>query len=253
MTVSNQEIYATVELENWAHRTGLIPAERFLIERYLEPGGRTVEAGTGNGRLVLAMRALGFTSLAGFDLVPALIAQARNADPTGEIGFAVQNAVALRYQDASFDQAVYLQQLVCLIEDSSSRRAALQEARRILRPGGRALFSFLSFEARSGSAMYRAYLAYVRLLRWLRGSRRALQYLPWLRLAGRYNPRALLDAGPYVYWYRREEICRLLGEIGFEITAIGSTRQLLEARMLASSEEFAGEPIEGMLYIVART
>jgi SAM-dependent methyltransferase len=252
VTVSNQEIYATVERDNWAHRTGLIPAERFLIERYLEPSGRTLEAGTGSGRLLFAMQARGFSSLAGFDFVPELLAEARKRDSSGRIRFDVQNAASLGYGDGAFDQLVYLQQVLCFIEEEGSRRAAVREAYRVLRAGGIGLFSFLSFEARRRRPLYRAYLAYLRIVRAMRRSTRPLQSLPWLRLAGRFNPRALADAGPYVYWYRLEEICRVLADVGFAIDAIGSTRQILAARMPASLAELRGEPIEGMLYIVAR-
>lgn len=249
---SNQEVFGTVEFDTWAHRTALIPAERFLLERYLEKTGRTLEAGTGGGRLLFALQALGFSSLSGFDVVPRLLDEARKRDATRSIRFELQDAASLQYADASFDQIMYLQQVVCLIEEERSRRAALQEAYRVLRAGGTALFSFLSFEARIGNRLYRSYLTYLRVFRAIRRSRRPLQYLPWLKLGGRFNPGALLDAGPYVYWYRLEEICRLLADVGFEIAAIGSTRQILEARLQTSPEALSREPIEGMLYIVAR-
>jgi len=249
---SNQQVFGTVEFGAWAHRTALIPAERFLVERYLEPSGRTLEAGTGSGRLLFALQALGFSSLAGFDFVPELLAEARKRDGADRIRFDEQNAASLSYGDGAFDQLIYLQQVLCFIEYEGARRSAVREAYRVLRAGGTAVFSLLSFEARSGGALYRAYLAYLRVVRSVRRSSRPQQSLPWLRLGGRFNPGALLDARPYVYWYRLDEICRLLTEVGFMIDALGSTRQILEARMVPSPEALAREPIEGMLYIVAR-
>ena len=103
--------------------------------------GVTLEAGTGGGRIVRAMAALGFTRLAGFDFAPELIDAARRADAAGAIDFRVADATALPYGDAEFDQALYLQQIVCTIESRGGRRAALAEAARVLRPGGVALFS----------------------------------------------------------------------------------------------------------------
>lgn len=249
---SNQHVFGTVEFDTWARRTALIPAERFLLERYLEKTGRTLEAGTGSGRLLFALQSLGFSSLSGFDFVPELLAEARTRDVAGRIRFDEQNAASLGYGDGAFDQLVYLQQVLCFIEEEGARRSALREAYRVLRAGGTALFSFLSFEARNGSALYRSYLAYLRIVRRIRRSARPLQYLPWLRLAGRFNPGALVDAGPHVYWYRREEICRLLGEVGFRIVAIGSTRQIEQGVMYDRSDALTSETTGGMLYVICR-
>jgi ubiquinone/menaquinone biosynthesis C-methylase UbiE len=107
-----------------------------------------MEAGTGVGRILFAMQDLGFSSLVGFDYIPDLIEQARKRDSARSIRFEVQDAISLNYEDASFDQIFYSQQILCLIEKESPRLSALREAYRILRPGGTALLSFLSFEAK---------------------------------------------------------------------------------------------------------
>jgi hypothetical protein len=86
----------------------------------------------------------------------------------------------------------------------------------------------------------------------LNGSKRAIQHLPWLRLAGRFNWGSLLDARPYVYWYRLEEIGQLLQEVGFQIVAIGSTRQINQRVMHKSYQTLANEPIDGILYVVGK-
>ena len=250
--IDNKEVFSTVSFRYWASRARLIPDEKFLIENYLDKRVKTVEAGTAGGRILFEMRSLGFTSLYGFDYVPALIEAARKKDSVGSIQFEVQDAISLNYEDASFDQIVYLQQIICLIEDEQARFKALSEAYRILRPGGTALFSFLSFEARRRSAAYMPYLVYLSLLRRLNGSKRAIQYLPWLRLGGKFNWHSLLDSRPYVYWYRLEEIGRLLHEVGFQIVAIGSTHQIKQGLMHNSYQALLNEPIEGMLYVVGK-
>lgn len=248
----HRTVFGTVEREYWAEAAGLKPDERALIERYLDPAASTLEAGAGGGRILGEMTRLGFTSLAGFDFVPELVAEARRADPTGEIRFEVQDARGLEYRDASFDQLLYLQQLLSSIEEAADRAAAVREALRILRPGGTALFSVLPFEVRERSAMHRPYLLYLRMLRRARGSSRSDQLLPRLRMRGRVHPAALRDAGPHVYWYRAEEIERELSGVGFEIAAIGTTPQVVAGSMPPSAAELRGQPLAGTLYIACR-
>jgi ubiquinone/menaquinone biosynthesis C-methylase UbiE len=247
----NRSVFSTVELSVWEERRRLIPAEKFLIERYCTKTGETLEAGTGAGRILFEMKAMGFTSLRGFDLVYPLLAYAKKKESTNTISFELQDAVRLGYKSSSFDQLICLQQIVCFIEDAASRLMALKEAHRVLRPGGRALFSFLSFEARKKSALYLPYLLYLALLRTLNRSNRSIQHLPWLRLGGKFNWASLLDSRPYVYWYKLEEIVQLLETTGFQIAAIGSTRQIMKGMMYPSYHTLVNEPVDGMLYIVA--
>lgn len=249
---SNKAVFSTVEFESWANKTRLIPAEKHLIELYLDKMGKTLEAGTAGGKILLAMKDMGFTSLHGFDYVPEFIEQAKRRDASNTISFEVGDAVCLEYEDSSFDQAVYLQQVICFIEDEASRMEALRESHRILKPGGTALFSFLSFEARSRSLEYIPFLFYLSTLRKITGSHRSIQQIPWLKLGGRMNFGALRDVGPYVYWYKLGEICQILKQIGFQIVAMGSTRQIREGRMRDCYDTLAKESIGGMLYVVCK-
>ena len=98
------------------------------------------------------MKNLGFTSLHGYDFVPGFIERARQRDADHSIRFEVQDATSLSYEDASFDQIVYLQQFICVLDDEAARAKALKEAYRVLRVGGTALFSFLSLKTKSGGA-----------------------------------------------------------------------------------------------------
>jgi SAM-dependent methyltransferase len=249
----HRTVFGTVERDYWAEAAGLKPDERALIERYLARDATTLEAGTGGGRILGEMSRMGFTSLAGFDFVPELVAEARRADPTGDIRFEVQDARRLEYPDASFDQVLYMQQLLSSIENGGERACVMREALRILKPGGIALFSALPFDVRARSARHRPYLLYLRLLRRLRGSERPPQLLPRLRMRGRPKPAALRDAGPHVYWYRADEIERELGAVGFEITAIGTTPQVVGGSMPDSARALSAESLGGALYVVCRS
>jgi hypothetical protein len=78
------------------------------------------------------------------------------------------------------------------------------------------VFSFLCLEGRRASLPERAFLAYLRGLRRIRGSKTSPQLLPRLRRRGRPNPGALRDAGPYNYWYGAAEAEQALKAAGFE-------------------------------------
>jgi len=248
----NKNVYSTVEFNRWVDRTDLDPDEQFVITQYLDRGGRTLEAGTGGGRILRAMRQMGFTDLHGFDYVPGLIDKARVADGDGRIRFEVQDATCLTYPDCAFDQVIYLQQLLCFIEDYARRERAIHEAFRVLRPGGVALFCVLSFEVRRISLVYRWLMRYWRLLRWLRGSSLSPQAMSWMRLGDRFNPTALLDRGPHVHWFRTDEIVSLLLSAGFLLHAVGSSRQIRLRRLCENLQDLADQPLEGAVYCICK-
>src|SRR5919106_762627 len=240
----HKSVYSTAERHYWATAQGLRPDERALVERYLDRGADTLEAGTGGGRIALELQRIGFTSLTAFDFVPGLIEDARQRDPTGRIRFEVQDATQLDYPDDRFDQVIYLAQLISSIEGEADRSAALGEAARVLTPGGTGLFSFLCFEARIRRTAYRAMLGYLRLLRRVLGADRAIQLMPRLKISGRPNPGCLADRGPYVYWFRIDELESRLGDAGLEVVAIGTTPQALGDAMHDSASTLRDAPLE---------
>lgn len=249
---NNKDVYSTVEFAQWAHRAALLPAEKYVIERFVNRDGPTLEAGTGGGRIVLAMRDLGYQRLGGFDFVPEFVAEAKAKNPQGDIDFRVGDATRLEYADDAFPQVLYLQQILSLIESDEMRSAALRESFRILAPGGVAIFSLLSYEARKNQFPYNVFLGWNRLLRTLRGSRRSPQYWPWLKLGGRFNWPALLDRGPYVYWFRVGELESFFGAAGYRIEAVASNRQIETGGMMSSCDALDGQPLTGTLFVVCR-
>ena len=120
--MNGRSVFETSEFEHWASLSGLQPAETRLIEHFLKPDSRTLEAGTGGGRILLALDASGFSHLSGFDFVPELIARARQKPANHDIDFQVMSADSLDYPDATFDQIIYLQQFLSLFDDPAAPR-----------------------------------------------------------------------------------------------------------------------------------
>jgi len=217
-TLDNRRFYELEVFDSWASREGLTDVEEQLVGRFLERQLRTLEAGTGGGRILHELRDRGFSDLAGFDYVPGFIEAARARDAEHAIDFTVQDAVDLDYPDAAFDQVLYVQQVLCFIEDADDRFSAMREARRVVRPGGTALFSFLCYEARATRPLYGAFNRYLGFLRRFRHRDVSLQYQPWLKTEAKPNLSALADRGPYVYWFTLEEALDDLDRVGFDIT-----------------------------------
>lgn len=245
---SNRELFGASEFEAWAKRSALDAAEACLLRTYLSPTLQTVEAGTGGGRILFALADLGYSKLHGFDYVPEMVLEARARDRGRQLKLSAQDATQLAYADASFDQLIYMQQILSLMETPAARRRAIEEAFRILRPGGIALFSFLSYDVRSRSTFYRIFLRYLKILRFVRRSSRDPQTWPWLRLGGRFNRKALWDASPYVYWHRAEEAANELQRAGFRLRGIASGAQLEQGRLCTTPDELLREPMQGALF-----
>jgi ubiquinone/menaquinone biosynthesis C-methylase UbiE len=248
--ISNKEMYKTWEFDRWAFSANLDRDDKFLFTRYFNKKGKTLEAGTGGGRLLFGMQAMGFDSLHGFDFVPDFIEIAKQKDRSHRINFQVQDAINLNYENNSFEQIVYLQNMISSIDPAENRQYALKEAYRILRPGGVGLFSFLNFHARVQLPIYRLYLHYLKSFRRLSGSDRSIQEQPWLNPGKKPNWLAFFDRGPYVYWYKAEEAYQQLRNVGFQMVALGSSYQIAQEKMLTSLDALCKEPIQGGLYFV---
>lgn len=250
--ITNQETYKTKDFNYWAYKENLDSREKYLIEKYLDKSGTTLEAGTAGGRILLEMQNLGFESLYGFDYITNLIEQAKKRDTSHLINFTVQDAKELNYQDSSFDQIIYLQQIICCLENGLDRLKGIKEAYRILKPGGIALFSFLSFEARFKSFFYSMYLNYIKLLRTISKSNLSPQSLSRLKLDGKPQISSLLDRGPFMYWYKLPEAYESLHSVGFKVISMGSSHQIKQQRMCLSLQDLQKDLLEGQLFIVCQ-
>jgi ubiquinone/menaquinone biosynthesis C-methylase UbiE len=112
---------------------------RELVDRArpIGPSDRVLDLGCGTGIVarVLRERLGGAARITGLDAAPPMIAMAKSVAP--ELDFREGNAMALPFEDHSFD-LVLSQQMLQFVPD---RPLALREARRVLAPGGRLLLS----------------------------------------------------------------------------------------------------------------
>ena len=250
--VDHRSGVAQNEFARWAYRSGVHRGEDFVINNFLAADKRTLEAGTGGGRMLLNLQSRGFSDLHGFDYLPDLIEIARARDETHTIEYRVLDAVRLDYQDNSFDQLLYLQQVLCFLATESDQCRAVDEAFRVLRPGGTLVACVLADRTRRQSWIQRRVISYLRCVRTLTRSRRSVQYSPWLRRDSKLRFGALLDRGPYVYWFEEKEAVALFQRAGFEVVSLGSDAQVAAGRFLETVDDLQHAPFRGGLYLVCR-
>ena len=118
----------------WARTPGHDSYWRFHRDQFLRllppPGRQTLDIGCGEGRLARDLKELGHR-IVGIDSSPSLVAAAREFDPSMDVRLA--DAAALPLDDACADLAVAFMSL----QDIDGMPAAIQEAARVLEPGGR--------------------------------------------------------------------------------------------------------------------
>jgi ubiquinone/menaquinone biosynthesis C-methylase UbiE len=103
-----------------------------LVERVAELRGRRVlDVGCGTGRLTVALAERAAAKVWGVDASPEMLAEARGKVPKG-VALKVARAEALPFKDGWFERVA-----LWLVLHLVDREAALAEARRVLRPGGK--------------------------------------------------------------------------------------------------------------------
>lgn len=101
------------------------------------PGERVLDLGCGTGRMSELVARAGATVAAAVDLAPQMVLRARRRLGPAGIDVREMDAQAMTFDDASFDAVVGGFSLMFCLD----HLAALREARRVLRPGGRLAMS----------------------------------------------------------------------------------------------------------------
>ena len=118
--------------------------EAALLAHYgLPKSGHLVDVGCGAGRLAKPLSGWLEGSYLGVDLVPALVAHARKVANRPDWRFEVIDHIAIPEVDGKADMVCFFSVLTHLLHEQSYWY--LEEARRVLKPGGKVVFSFLEF------------------------------------------------------------------------------------------------------------
>ncbi len=108
----------------------------------LRDGMRLVDLGCGSGRLAQALSRAMEVEYLGLDVVPALLDYARSICP-GHYRFELNRSLTFPGPDASTDMVGAFSVFTHLLPEETY--LYLEDARRVLRPGGKVVLSFLEF------------------------------------------------------------------------------------------------------------
>jgi len=118
--------------------------ERHLLVQYgLPVEGYLIDVGCGSGRLAKPLAAWLRGRYLGTDVVPELIEHARTLVGRADWRFEVVDRIAIPERDGQADMVCFFSVFTHLLHEQSY--LYLEEARRVLKPGGRIVFSFLEF------------------------------------------------------------------------------------------------------------
>ena len=136
----NLEQYNSADnVETYVQSEGLMPAEEHLFGRHIAPGSDILDIGVGGGRTTPALSALAGRYV-GADFAAAMVDACRRRFP--EIEFQVADAADLSaFGDGRFDVVVFSFNGVDCLPTDAARHRFLDEAHRVLRPGGRLILS----------------------------------------------------------------------------------------------------------------
>ena len=126
----------------YAERLAFRVGEKYMFSTFLHRGKNLLDAGCGTGRASFLL-APWFDPIEAFDIAPRAIDRAREENERlgARVRFRVADVTQLPFETASFDNIVFAYNGIEGIASDALRERALTELWRVLRPGGRFVFS----------------------------------------------------------------------------------------------------------------
>jgi ubiquinone/menaquinone biosynthesis C-methylase UbiE len=137
---SNLHVYNKAEVaSHYAGLRYLTSCEQSLFQAYLDEGMTILDLGVGGGRTTAYLSSLA-SRYVGVDYAATMIQKCRRRFPN--LDFLVGDAANLEmFGDSTFDAVVMAFNAIDYVLPDCSREACLREVRRVLKPGGRFIFS----------------------------------------------------------------------------------------------------------------
>lgn len=135
--------------------------EHSLLRQFrMLPDARVIDVGCGAGRLTVQLARYPKLAYLGLDVVPAMLEYARRQVPREDFALRLIEGNAIPAPDGGADFVVFFSVFTHLLHEESY--VYLAEAHRVLRAGGRCVFSFLEFGPDAHWAVFDANVEWVR-------------------------------------------------------------------------------------------
>ncbi|MCL2089443.1 MAG: class I SAM-dependent methyltransferase [Oscillospiraceae bacterium] len=131
------------EYSDSVENVGLWLSERMIFAEYLDRQDRILDIGCGAGRVSFGLHRMGFHHISGLDLSEPMIEAAVKFSQTygADIPFVTGSACRLPFDRDSFDAAIFAFNGIMTISDKHARQKAFDEISRVLRQGGKFIFT----------------------------------------------------------------------------------------------------------------
>ena len=126
----------------------------------LRDGSTVIDVGCGSGRLATKLARYPKLRYLGLDVVPELLDYARRKAGRPDFRFEKVDAARLPFDALAADFCVFFSVFTHILPEESY--VYLEEAHRVLKPGGKAVFSFLEHASAASKPVFEANLAWVR-------------------------------------------------------------------------------------------
>jgi SAM-dependent methyltransferase len=178
---------------------------------------KVLSGGCASGRIEFHMENIGVKHIQAFDFVPEFVetakrnASARNSNAKFFVGDMRELSCL---ENAHFDYAVYLNRMLCFVDDAGFDKS-LREIRRTLKQGGLFLFDALDYNGRKWNEL----LSFFLKIAWgLQGAKIKPHFLPRVRNKDkRVDLKFWKTDQNLLYWFTKDELEYKLRQNGFKI------------------------------------
>ncbi|MCU7925788.1 MAG: class I SAM-dependent methyltransferase [Candidatus Thiodiazotropha sp. (ex Dulcina madagascariensis)] len=137
---------------------GLIMRD-LMLQYGLESGSAVLDIGCGSGRLANALKEMPSLKYIGIDVVKELLEYASTLCGREDWRFYMSTDFTVPVQDNSIDMVTAFSVFTHLLHEETF--VYLYEARRVLKPGGKIIFSFLDFKIPAHWAVFRSNIRHI--------------------------------------------------------------------------------------------
>jgi ubiquinone/menaquinone biosynthesis C-methylase UbiE len=190
---------------------GLWESEKYVINKYFDKDKSILDVGCGAGRTTFNLYEMGYNNITGLDLTPEMISAAKtiNKEKQTDIEFIVGDATDLKFEDNSFDQALFSFNGLMQIPERKNRIKALKEIKRVLTENG--IFIFTTHDRENNENFKEFWEKEEKIWKAGNQDKRTYEY------GDKILPSDNDDRDLFIHFPNREEIIECLEETGWEL------------------------------------